>query len=54
MLNGDGNENDKKPNMSNRKKNNFVRFVHFFTCCCWDSPRKQPTFGDAATVFPTK
>ena len=30
MLNGDGNENDKKPNMSNRKKNNFVRFVHFF------------------------
>ena len=30
MLNGDGNKNGKKPDMSNRKKNNFARFVHFF------------------------
>ena len=30
MLNGDGNKNDKKPNMSYRKKNNFARAAHFF------------------------
>ena len=58
MLNGDGSENDKKPSMSNRKKNNFTLAAHFFCtflcCCCWDSLRKQPTFGDATTGFPTK
>ena len=59
MLNGDGSENDKKTSMSNRKKKTTLHLPHtffctFLCCCCWDSLRNQPTFGDATTGFPTK